>query len=228
MDGEFNAELLQIKRYRNPAGKYAYAVLYADEVVGQIVRNANGYGNPWLGGLYTSGDPISAGAGSDIKAVKSACIRTFVQNFDRVVPAPKKSEPAPEPRVQAEAEQLAIENAELSGSGPEPAPKPEPQANNNGTATKADKPAPEPTYCLCGCGGQTKPKSKFLQGHDARAKGFLSRAKQSLQPDYEHKNPNPLPLPEILVNRAKVDVDFHVAEYKAKEILELAEAVGTR
>lgn len=38
--------------------------------------------------------------------------------------------------------------------------------------------------CLCGCGGETKPKSKYLQGHDARLKSILLKvARGEEEPD---------------------------------------------
>ena len=220
MDGIFDPQLATVKRFKTPAGKYAYAVLYDNEIVGQITRNSSGYGNPWRGFLYTEEERLYAGAGTEIKAVKSAVGRSLQENFARVIVRPV-SQPQPEPEnpPEPETEEKVTQNAEPSVAESKPARKTEP---------KTDKPAPEPTFCLCGCGGQTKPKSKFLQGHDAKAKGMLSRAKQSLSSDYEHKSDIPLPLPEILVNRAKADVDFSVAKITAKEILELAEAVGTR
>lgn len=33
----------------------------------------------------------------------------------------------------------------------------------------------KPGSCLCGCGGETKPRRRFLQGHDQRLRGMLQR-----------------------------------------------------
>lgn len=41
-------------------------------------------------------------------------------------------------------------------------------------ATKQSKASKQAT-CLCGCGGATKPRRRFLQGHDQRLRGMLQR-----------------------------------------------------
>ena len=80
--------------------------------------------------------------------------------------------------------------------------------------------------CLCGCGKLAKPRSNFLPGHDARVKGYISRALKweagdDTQKDYE--------IPQVLVDKVNEDPTFMVAKmYNAETILRLAEAVGTR
>ena len=83
--------------------------------------------------------------------------------------------------------------------------------------------------CLCGCGEETKPKSRFVNGHDGRLTSNINRALRSLEPDYR-PNPNALPLelPDILVRQAEADPSFMVVGYDAKAILAIAAKVGVR
>ena len=69
-------------------------------------------------------------------------------------------------------------------------------------------------YCLSGCGEKNKPGSKFKPGHDARVKGILNRVKVGKQ---ESKR-----LSNELLEAARGDPKFAVADYTAAEILDLA------
>ena len=69
-------------------------------------------------------------------------------------------------------------------------------------------------YCLSGCGQKNKPGSKFKPGHDARVKGILNRVKIGKQ---ESKR-----LSNELIEAARGDPKFAVADYTAAEILDLA------
>lgn len=232
MEGVYDPKLVDMKRYQLRSGKYAYDVLYDNVVVGKIRRPPSGYGNPWIGFLFcdtAEQGAIHAGSGSEIKTVLRATVRTLSQNFSKVTIQPEKqiqttvTETKNGPERELQESMIDTERKSPESTAPRP------RTSSQTGAGNAKSTSNEATPCLCGCGDPAKPKSKFRQGHDAKAKGMISRALRSLEPDYR-PNPNaaPLELPEILVERAKADADFSVAQYNAATIVDLAEKVGIR
>ena len=94
----FDPELVGFKRYKTPAGNYAYNVTYDENPVGLVGKSAQGFGNPWMGFLYGENGHITAGSGTDIKAVKSAIARAIGINFAILTGPPPKPAPKPEPK----------------------------------------------------------------------------------------------------------------------------------
>ena len=177
----FNPELVGFKRYKTPAGNYAHNVTYDGNPVGLIGKSAQGFGNPWIGFLFSENGHIAAGSGTDIKAVKSATARAVGANL-AILTGPPKPTPKPEPEVDPNEAEVALGSGAFAPAAafvgqPVPASTPAPEAKPK----PEPKVAADPTYCLCDCGEATGPKSKFRQGHDARVKGKLSRAEASLE-----------------------------------------------
>ena len=217
--GNFNPELVTYRRFSTKGGKHAYSVEYDGNRVGLIGRPSQGFGNPWMGFLFSGENRIASGSGADIETVQIATTKIVGAKFADLTGPPvlaqaPKTEATPEPAT-ANASAQSVETATQTRPKADPRPAPA-------------KPEADPTFCLCNCGLPTKPKSKFRQGHDARVKGMLSRAKKSLEPGYEPKpNADGLELPAILVERARADASLAVAGFDAAEILSLAEKVGT-
>jgi di/tripeptidase len=46
-------------------------------------------------------------------------------------------------------------------------------------AKMSGKATPGAGLCLCGCGAETKPRRRFLQGHDQRLRGMFQRGEIS-------------------------------------------------
>lgn len=92
----------------------------------------------------------------------------------------------------------------------------------NGKVKNTNKEKP----CLCGCG---HPGFPFRQGHEARAKRYINRARQSLKPDHRpNSSAEPVRLPKIMVEKAITDAYFNFAGFTADDIIELGKKVGVR
>ena len=87
-----------------------------------------------------------------------------------------------------------------------------------------------PGVCLCGCGGITSPGRNYLPGHDAKVKGYISRALAWAQgTDEERKKiKDEMRIPQVLLDHLDEHPDFVVGKiYDAQMIRYAAEVVGT-
>ena len=88
----------------------------------------------------------------------------------------------------------------------------------------------KPGVCLCGCGGVTSPGRNYLPGHDARVKGYISRANKWFMASEEDRKKikGDMGIPQVLLDHLDENPEFKVAEYDAETIRFLAEVVGVR
>ena len=224
MEGIYDPSLVSLKKRQLRSGKFSYNILYDQAVVGKVMETADKfrkeYGKSWAGFLFCETaeyGKISTTAENEAEVVLSQALKILKMNFDTITEEPAR------PDRPTNTDQQTTQATATSNSGGSSTPAATPPSRSQ----SQPKPKPEPTQCLCGCGEPTKPKSKFRQGHDAKAKGAIARAIRSLESDYR-PNPNapPLELPKIMVDRARADETFNVAQYDAATIIDLAEKVG--
>ena len=96
MNGEYDPELVSIRRYRTDDGSFAFDILYGDGIVGEITREGDDYrmpGHPWNVTLFISMGDLTKCTNTVNMAWVKAIARTELEaNLFRIVsrPLPKR------------------------------------------------------------------------------------------------------------------------------------------